>query len=478
MRHHLRLIAVAVLVVLSHTASAEPSTVDRVEQWGIFEIELKGPTAGNPFVDVRLVPPSSTTARGRSRCRASTTVTVSTGSASRRTPRAAWSYETRANRWDLTGKTGKFIVSAAGQRQPRPGARRTTRTTSPTRTARRYKQIGTTIYNWIDTPDDVAGGDAQDAGRRRRSTRRACCSRSSRRRTEPVRAGRAGRSWAQPPRDWDLTRFNPDYFRHYEKRIGQLRDLGIEADVILFNPYGKWGFETMDADARRPLRALRRRPLRARSAMSGGRSPTSSISCAPRPTRTGIGSARSCSSAILPSPPLDPQRHAAVRPQQALDHARQHAERRRRGDAGQRRALPRCLRKPVVYDEVKYEGDAKYRWADLTGFDMVHRFWCGTVGGTYVGHGDYFNTLRRRHLDVVRRQARWPERAAPGLPAHDHGRRARREDSIRSTSGTTPTRRPAGVYYLTYFGRTTPTRLGVPALQTRRRPTACGSRST
>ena len=27
-----------------------------------------------------------------------------------------------------------------------------------------------------------------------------------------------------------------------------LRDLGIEADLILFNPYGKWGFETLDAE--------------------------------------------------------------------------------------------------------------------------------------------------------------------------------------------------------------------------------------
>ncbi|HEX2100837.1 MAG TPA: DUF5605 domain-containing protein, partial [Candidatus Synoicihabitans sp.] len=49
-------------------------------------------------------------------------------------------------------------------------------------------------------------------------------------------------------------------------------------------------------------------------------------------------------------------------------------------------------RKPIVYDEVKYEGDSHYRWGNLTGREMVHRFWCGTVAGTYVGHGDYFFT--------------------------------------------------------------------------------------
>jgi hypothetical protein len=47
-------------------------------------------------------------------------------------------------------------------------------------------------------------------------------------------------------------------------------------------------------------------------------------------------------------------------------------------------------RKPVVYDEVRYEGNYEQRWAQLTGRELVHRFWTGTVGGTYVGHGEYF----------------------------------------------------------------------------------------
>ena len=49
-------------------------------------------------------------------------------------------------------------------------------------------------------------------------------------------------------------------------------------------------------------------------------------------------------------------------------------------------------RKPVVYDEVKYEGNIDRRWGNLSGPEMVHRFWCGTVAGTYVGHGDCFVT--------------------------------------------------------------------------------------
>jgi hypothetical protein len=49
---------------------------------------------------------------------------------------------------------------------------------------------------------------------------------------------------------WDFTRFNPAFFQHLEKRIDDLRRMGIEADLILFHPYdkGRWGFDAMPND--------------------------------------------------------------------------------------------------------------------------------------------------------------------------------------------------------------------------------------
>src|SRR5690349_19131167 len=40
-----------IAVVLSAVAPAAARAEDTVEQWGIFELTLKGPTNGNPFVD-------------------------------------------------------------------------------------------------------------------------------------------------------------------------------------------------------------------------------------------------------------------------------------------------------------------------------------------------------------------------------------------------------------------------------------------
>jgi hypothetical protein len=46
--------------------------------------------------------------------------------------------------------------------------------------------------------------------------------------------------------------------------------------------------------------------------------------------------------------------------------------------------------KPVIFDEVCYEGDIAKRWGNLSAESMVERFWWGTIGGTYVGHSETF----------------------------------------------------------------------------------------
>jgi len=47
----------------------------------------------------------------------------------------------------------------------------------------------------------------------------------------------------------DLTRFNPKFFAHLEKRILDLQALDIEADLMLFHPYDRWGYAKMPAVA-------------------------------------------------------------------------------------------------------------------------------------------------------------------------------------------------------------------------------------
>jgi hypothetical protein len=74
----------------------------------------------------------------------------------------------------------------------------------------------------------------------------------------------------------DVTRFDPRFFRNLEERLAQLRDLGIEADLILFHPYdeGQWVSIAWDRPTTTATSAMSSRGW-LRFAMSGGRWPMS-----------------------------------------------------------------------------------------------------------------------------------------------------------------------------------------------------------
>jgi len=44
--------------------------------------------------------------------------------------------------------------------------------------------------------------------------------------------------------------------------------------------------------------------------------------------------------------------------------------------------------KPIVWDEIAYEGNLQYGWGNITGEEMVRRFWEATMRGGYAGHGE------------------------------------------------------------------------------------------
>jgi hypothetical protein len=47
-------------------------------------------------------------------------------------------------------------------------------------------------------------------------------------------------------------------------------------------------------------------------------------------------------------------------------------------------------RKPLLFDEVQYEGNLNRRWGNLSGEEMTRRFWLGVIGGAYVTHGENY----------------------------------------------------------------------------------------
>lgn len=50
----------------------------------------------------------------------------------------------------------------------------------------------------------------------------------------------------------------------------------------------------------------------------------------------------------------------------------------------------RKYEKPVIFDEIGYEGNVPYTWGNLSGFELVHRFWTAVTYGGYCSHGETF----------------------------------------------------------------------------------------
>ena len=94
----------------------------------------------------------------------------------------------------------------------------------------------------VDAPARGApGADAAHPRAAPASPRCACA--SSRSRTSTTRTSRTtSPSPARSRTGFDLERFDPAHFRRLEERIAQLGELGIEADLILFHAYDRWGF--------------------------------------------------------------------------------------------------------------------------------------------------------------------------------------------------------------------------------------------
>lgn len=44
---------------------------------------------------------------------------------------------------------------------------------------------------------------------------------------------------------WNFKKFNPRFFQIYDRVIARLMDMGVEADLILFHAYDRWGFSKM-----------------------------------------------------------------------------------------------------------------------------------------------------------------------------------------------------------------------------------------
>jgi hypothetical protein len=358
------------------------------EQWGVLELELFGPTDGNPFIDVQF---TATFEQGE---RKQTVAGFYDGDGVYRVRfmpdrEGEWRYTTRSSVAALNSKSGKFeVVSATGENHGPVRVRNTFHFAYADGTP--YKPLGTTCYAWTSQEAALEEQTLKTLAGSPFNKLRMCVFPKRYRWNdhEPPHYVFAG----TPPNQWDFTRFEPEFFRHLEKRIGQLRDLGIEADIILFHPYDEahWGFDRMaDEVDDRYLRYVISRLSAFRNVW---------WSLANEYDFMTEKQESDWDRLIQVVHESDPYGHliSIHNGRQLYNHTNPlltHASIQNGSaaeEAGRAVLYRDAYRKPIVFDEIKYEGDIPLRWGNLSAEEMVHRFWECIIAGTYPGHGECY----------------------------------------------------------------------------------------
>ena len=355
-------------------------------QWDIFEIELRGPADGNPYLDVTLEATFSNANR---------TVRVPgfyDGDGVYRIrfmpdELGEWSYATTSSLGALAAKTGALTCVAPGK-----GAHGPVRVSKTFHFAYAdgtpYVPFGTTCYAWTHQPlplqaETLATLEKSGFNKIRMGVFPKDYPYNS---NEPL-------YWIFSPGPDGKPNFddpNPEAFRHLETQLGRLRDLGIEADIIMFHPYDRWGY--CDMSAEQDYRYVNY--LAARLAAY----------------RNVWWSLANEYDFLLDTKPMEQW----VRYFQILEQKDPygHLKSIHNGDVTMNYDHSKpwvthvCIQnwdvkrtsewretygKPIINDEPEYEGNIWQPWGNLTAQELVHRFWVTVMRGGYAGHGETYS---------------------------------------------------------------------------------------
>jgi len=358
------------------------ATADNVEKWGVHEIVLRGPSAGNPFLDVHL------SAHFRYRNRIVEVDGFYDGDGTYRVrfmpdETGDWTYTTSSSAPALDGQTGAFTATAPSANNHGP-VRVRYLTHFAYEDGAPYVPIGTTCYAWVHQGDRLEEQTLQTLRSAPFNKMRMCVFPKSYRynANEPVyypfERDAAGHN--------DLTHFNPAFYQHLERRIRDLQALGIEADLILFHPYDRWGYSSMPADVND--RYLRYTVAR----LAAYRNVWWSMANEWDLVRTKTVADWDRFFRIVQE--SDPYQHLrSIHHSNVMyDHSKPWVTHVsiQGSDLEKSREYVANFRKPVIYDECKYEGNIPNRWGNISAQELVRRFWMGTVSGAYVGHGETY----------------------------------------------------------------------------------------
>ena len=189
---------------------------------------------------------------------------------------------------------------------------------------------------------------------------------------------------------FNYLRPNVEHFRRFDLRVRQLMDMGIEADLILMHPYDRWGLNEMSAEAcdaylryvvarygafRNVWWSLANEYDLIRTKTAADWERYGELVAANDPWHH-MCSVHNCIPYYDFSKPW--VTHQSLQRQDFYRHVEYTDE------------LLEKYEKPVVWDEICYEGNIGLGWGNINGRELVRRFWEAFLRGGHAGHGETF----------------------------------------------------------------------------------------
>jgi len=247
----------------------------------------------------------------------------------------------------------------------------------------KYIPIGTTIYAWTHQTDDLIAQTLETLEKSPFNKVRMCLFPKS----MPY-------NWNDPERypfhkdekgKWDVNRPDFKFWELFEQNIGKLRDLDIEADLILFHPYDRWGFNDLTREENLTYLTYAIRRLSAyRNIWWAIANEYDFILTKDNDdwdafgekiqSEDPYGHLISNHNGITPYPKRDWMTHCSI---QTKDLVRSKYWRT-------------TYQLPVIMEEFGYEGNIDFDWGNSSAFEMTHRAWSAVVNGAYPTHGETF----------------------------------------------------------------------------------------
>ncbi|WDQ97943.1 DUF5060 domain-containing protein [Devosia sp. J2-20] len=358
---------------------------DNIAKWDFFDLVLEGPSAGNPYLDVSL---EAVFSQGTRSVRVPGFYDGDGRYIVRFMPDAEgeWSYKTKSATAALDGKSGSVTAIAAAKDVHGPVVVKD-QFHFAYADGTRYLPFGTTCYAWTHQPlalqaETLKTLEAAGFNKLRMGVFPKDYPFNT---NEPLHSVFLEGPDGKP----DFDRPSPVAFRHFEQQVGKLRDMGIEADVIMFHPYDRWGYADMSADQDYRYVAYLAARLAAYRNVWWALANEYDFLLDTKPMEQWDRFFQ-----ILeendPYGRLKSIHNGDVR--KNYDHSKpwvshvciQNWDVKRtsdwRDDYG----------KPVINDEPEYEGNIWPSWGNITAQELVHRFWTTTMRGGYAGHGETY----------------------------------------------------------------------------------------